>query len=169
MYLHNKRCRFSRDTKLKCVNALVRPILDYGCCVWDPRKSFQIDKLEKINKRAARFATGNYTLRHGSTKQNMDLLGWPPLQERRASIKLKMFYKIRSKTVCAPLDYLISLSTPRRPFNYFVPQSLTDTHLQSFYPSTIRLWNSLPETVKSADSINTFTSAISSITIRCSY
>ena len=35
------------NTKLKCINALVRPILDYGCCVWDPRKTTQIDRLEK--------------------------------------------------------------------------------------------------------------------------
>ena len=157
------------NTKLKCINALVRPILDYGCCVWDPRKSTQIDRLEKINKRAARFVTGNYTLRHGNTKQNMELLGWSPLQERRANIKLKMFYKIRSESVFAPLDDLIPLNTPRRPLNYFVPQSLTDTHLQSFFPSTIRLWNSLPESVKSADSIDTFEGALSSITIRTTY
>ena len=42
-------------------NALIRPILEYGCSVWDPFKTCQIDKLELLNKRAARFITGNHT------------------------------------------------------------------------------------------------------------
>ena len=157
------------DVKLKCVNALVRPILDYGCCVWDPRKSSQIDKLEKLNKRAARFITGNYTLEHGNTQKNMNALGWPPLQERRAKNKLFIFFKIRNNLVHAPHDDLVPLLTARRPLNYYVPRSRVDAHLHSFFPSSIRLWNSLPESVKSSDSLTTFKSAVSTITVRSSY
>ena len=46
--------------KAQCYNALVRPILEYGCVVWDPHHRSDIDRLEKIQKRAARFATNNY-------------------------------------------------------------------------------------------------------------
>ena len=49
-----------RSVKEKCFNTFVRPTLDYGCSVWDPHLSNQIDSLEKIQKRAARFVTGNY-------------------------------------------------------------------------------------------------------------
>ena len=162
-----KKC--PRDIKLKSVNALVRPILDNGCCVWDPRKSSQINRLERLNKRAARFVTGNYTLIHGNTKKNMDSLGWPPLQERRANLKLLMLFKIRNNIVYAPQEDLIPLRTPRRPHNYFIPQSNVETHLQSFFPSSIRLWNSLPENIKSSDSLTSFKSAISKVTIYSSY
>ena len=40
---------------------LVRPILEYGSSVWDPHYEGLIDDLEKVQKRAARFVTRNYT------------------------------------------------------------------------------------------------------------
>ena len=157
------------NIKLKCFNALVRPILEYSCSVWDPHKSNQIDRLELLNKRAARFITGNHVLEHGNTKKNMMALGWPPLQERRAKIKLQTLYKIKNNIIHAPVDDLIPLRTPRRPFNYFVPQSTVDAHLYSFFPSSIRLWNSLPESIKASDSLSTFKSSISNYTLCSSY
>ena len=53
---------------------------------WDPHKKYQIDKLEKINKRAARFVTGNHKREHGNSEKNLTLLGWPPLSERRRKL-----------------------------------------------------------------------------------
>ena len=134
-----------KNIKEKCYFALVRPILDYGCCAWDPHKVTQIRKLEMLNKRAARFVTGNYTKEHGETNKNMETLGWPPLEERRAKIKLNMLFKIKNDIVHIPKDDLVS--SYRKPLNYFVPQSNVDAHLYSFFPSTIRSWNSLPVTV----------------------
>ena len=81
--------------KAQCYNALVRPILEYGCVVWDPHHRSDIDRLEKIQKRAARFATNNYNFEHGGTKANMEKLGWKPLEERRAAVKVNMFFKAR--------------------------------------------------------------------------
>ena len=83
-----------KNVKENCINALVRPILDYGCTAWDPFRILQIDKLELLNKRAARFVTGNNIREHGNTEKNMKLLGWPPLADRRSKIKLSMLYKI---------------------------------------------------------------------------
>ena len=71
---------FASHIKAQCHNPLVRPILDYGSCVWDPQLVTQIQKLEKIHKRSARFLTGNHTFKHRNTKLN---IGWYPLQERR--------------------------------------------------------------------------------------
>ena len=39
---------------------LVCPILEYGSSVWDPQSILLQDELEKVQKRAARFVTGNY-------------------------------------------------------------------------------------------------------------
>ena len=44
---------------------LVRTILEYGSSVWDPHYDL-IDDLEKVQKRAARFVTRNYTYEKGS-------------------------------------------------------------------------------------------------------
>ena len=45
---------------------LVRPILEYGSSFWDPHYECLIDDLEKVQKRAARFVTRNYTYEKGS-------------------------------------------------------------------------------------------------------
>ena len=51
----------NRDIKLKCYLTLVRPVLEYASSVWDPPTKENIDKLEQIQKRAARFITGEYS------------------------------------------------------------------------------------------------------------
>ena len=157
-----------QNVKENLFNALVRPLLEYGCCAWDPYKNKQINKLEMINKRAARFITGNHKREHGNTNKNMKTLGWSPLSERRAKIKLIMFYKIQSNQVHVATDDLIQ--NKRKPLNFFVPFSAVDSHLHSFYPSTIRLWNSLPDSIKSSNSVSAFKSSLDTYsTIRASY
>ena len=45
---------------------LVRPILEYGSSVWDPYTQGLQEELEKVQNRAARFVTRNYTREEGS-------------------------------------------------------------------------------------------------------
>jgi hypothetical protein len=155
--------------KALCYNTLVRPILEYGCCAWDPHLVTQIDKIEKLNKRAARFVTGNHILEHGNTEKNMNSLGWLPLQERRSKIKVTMLYQIKNELVLANKDDLIQSSSTRRPLNFFIPQSKKNCHLHSFFPSTIRLWNSIPDNIKATNSLSQFKSAIENHTLTCTY
>ena len=145
-------------TKQQCVKALVHPILNYGASIWDPHTHVNILKLEKVNKRSARFVTGNYTLEHGQTERNLSLLNWPTLQEQRQHHKLNLMYKIKDNIIHAPTEDL--QPNPRKPLNYQVPHSSVDSHLHSFFPSTIRLWNQLPATTKSATSLASFSSAL---------
>ena len=72
------------NVKETCYKSLVRPILENASSVWDPHQKTDIEMLEKIQKRAARFVTGNYTLKEGNTQINMQRLCWHPLEERRA-------------------------------------------------------------------------------------
>ena len=44
----------------------------------------------------------------------------------------------------------------RRPLERIVPRSKTEIHRKSFFPSTTNLWNSLPDPVKTIDSIGQF-------------
>ena len=145
----------------------MRPILEYGCSAWDPYRAYQIDQLEKINKRAARFVTGNYKYEHGNTVKNMEILGWPPLSERRSRQKLTMLFKIRSNLVHIPSNDLIQ--NPRKADNYLVPSSSVDAHLYSFFPSTIRLWNATSANLKSSCSLPNFKASLEKITVSQSY
>ena len=167
-FLERNFYKCPKHVKENLFNALVRPLLEYGCCAWDPYRIKQINKLEMINKRAARFITGNFVREHGNTNKNMETLGWSPLSERRAKIKLIMFYKIQSNQVHIATDNLIE--NPRKPLNFLIPYSSVDAHLYSFYPSTIRLWNSLPASLKSSSSVSAFKSSLDKhSTIRASY
>ena len=166
-FLERNFYRCPPHIKIKLYNALVRPILEYGCSAWDPYRKYQIEQLEKINKRAARFVTGNHKREHGETEKNMVTLGWPPLLERRNKIKLTMLFKIKSNLVHVPIDDLHP--NPRKPENYLVPSSSVDPHLFSFFPSTIRLWNSAPLDLKTCTSLSSFKANLDKVTLKQSY
>ena len=169
-FLERNFYKCSSSVKEKCFNALVRPILDYGATAWDPFRDYQIDKLEMINKRAARFVTGNHNRTHGETQRNMQTLGWDPLSERRAKQKLIMLKKITSDQIHIPRDDLKQMLSPRFPFDYKPITTSVDCHKFSFFPSTIRLWNSIPYIIKSsATSAAGFKQSLNEITIRSSY
>ena len=163
------------NIKDKCYKTFVRPTLEYGCCVWDPHLTAPIENLEKIQKRAARFVTGNYLLIEGNTKKNMSALNWPPLTERRARIKLTILFQAKSGAIEIPMDDLIpanqntKIVTRTNTHRLLIPDSRVDTHLYSFYPNTIRLWNHLPQQVKSCDSITGFKNALEKHTLRATY
>ena len=44
----------------------MRPVLEYGSSVWDTSDLLLQEELEKVQKRAARFVTGNYIYETGS-------------------------------------------------------------------------------------------------------
>ena len=168
-FLERNFYKCPQSTKENLFNALIRPILEYGCCAWDPYRTGQIKKLELINKRAARFITGNHKREHGNSKKNMMSLGWSPLSERRAKIKLTMFHKIKNNQIHIPRDDLSP--NRRKPLNYYIPHSTVDSHLYSFFPSSIRLWNSLPDSIKSSVSPTSFKNSLNNLStpIRSSY
>ena len=103
-----KIMRFSGGRFGRRSDSKLRPLLSIPVALWQlclgppPHLVTQIQKLEKNHKRAARFVTGNQILEHGNTKLNMNSLGWYPMQERRAKLKLTFLYKI--------INSIISLS-----------------------------------------------------------
>jgi hypothetical protein len=48
------------NMRTKCYTTFVRPQLEYASYVWAPHTQSNINKLELVQRRAARFATGNY-------------------------------------------------------------------------------------------------------------
>ena len=161
-----------RHVKERCVSTLVRPTLEYGCSVWDPHHQNQIDDLEKVQRRAARFVTGNYTMEHGNTKKNLDLLNWPPLASRRTRAKLHLLHRAQSKSIELPLDDLVwEVSPPKTrnrtntKLNFPIPHSTVDSHKFSFFPNTIRSWNKLPEHIKANPSLPGFKKSLGTITL----
>ena len=96
----------------------------------------------------------------------MAALGWDTLEERRARCKLITLHKARTGMITIPMDDLFVLnpdSGTRHSSNYFIPSSSLNSHLHSFYPSTIRLWNALPPDLKTPMSLDSFKSSLTKI------
>ena len=82
--------------------SLVRSKLEYAATVWDPYYQHDIDRLENIQRRAARFISNDYRSRHeGAVTEMLSNLELPSLQERRRQLRLTMFYKITNNLVPA--------------------------------------------------------------------
>ena len=85
----------SNSPNTSAYNTLVRPTLEYACTAWDPYTQRNIDKLEMVQRRAARFALN----RHNNTSSVSGMLiqlGWYPLQIRRQALRLCMMYKLHN-------------------------------------------------------------------------
>jgi hypothetical protein len=144
--------------KIQAYNTFVRPSLEYASTVWDPHTQANINKVESIQRRAARFVTNNYDPRASVTTLLQDL-NWPTLQHRRQLAKLIMMYRITYHLIEIPsITYLIPSRSGTRGHNirYLQPSTRVLAYQYSFFPSTIRLWNNLPQTLVSSGSIDTF-------------
>ena len=78
--------------KSTAYTSLVRPHLEYASCVWDPYQVNQIQSLEKVQRRAARWVMSDYS-RESSVSAMIHHLAWSTLQSRRQVARLTMLHK----------------------------------------------------------------------------
>lgn len=145
--------------KEQCYVTLVRPIMEYASVIWDPVTQSNINQLEMVQRRAARFVTGDYKTTSSVTSM-LSQLNWDTLQERRRIAKVIMLYRIVNNLIEIPTTHLIprgaTVITRGHDIRFLVPFSRTKGHQQSFFPSTIRLWNELPTRAVSAATLDGF-------------
>ena len=81
----------------------------------------------------------------------------PPFQECRAQAKVYMMYRIVYSLVDIPSSHLTpTLSVRGHNMKSLIPYARTFTYQRSFFPDTIRMWNSLPQTVVSCSTQDSF-------------
>ena len=83
-------------------NSLVRPQVEYASAVWSPCTKENINKIEKVQRMAARLVSNDYSL-YSSVTDMLSNLRWRSLENRRTDTRLVMFYKIVYGLVAIPL------------------------------------------------------------------
>ena len=147
------------QTKSALYLSLVRPILEYAVTVWAPYHHSDNSQLEAVQRRAARFVMNCYDCFH-SVSNMIQNLNWPTLAKRRDQFKSIMMYKIIHNIVHIQpeLPFTYSQSTNTRGHHLKIQQPATriDSYLYSFFPSAIKLWNSLPLNVVDSRTLDNF-------------
>ena len=159
-----------RAVKQSCYTSLVRPILEYSSTVWDPYTKQNIDKIEILQRRAARFVVGNYSY-HASPTAMMKELGWQALAERRAKAKAVMMYKIQNNLIAIPQHLFQNYSRHSRRSQavFILPFCRTDCYKFSFVPTSVKIWNELPPSIRESQSLNNFKAALDDINVSSYY
>ena len=157
-----RQCHSSlKETAYK---SLIRSILDYSAVVWDPYLKGDIQNIENIQRRAARFVKNDYSKTSSVTSMLRDLK-WQPLAERRRDQRLCLLFKIISGLVAIPTEPHIAFnphpSRNRNSKSICVYSCNSDIFKNSFFPRTILDWNTLPEPAVLCKSSETFRTAIS--------
>ena len=153
------------NIRTKCYTTFVRPQLEYASSAWAPHTQSNINKLKSVQRRAARFATGNYNTTSSVTTM-LNHLNWDTLQQRRLRTKAIMMYRIINGLVAIeppPFMHHLGAATRGQQHKYIVPYSRTTVHKESFFPSTIRLWNQLPEATAAALDLESFKKEIQAV------
>ncbi len=148
-------------TQIKSIayTTLVRPILEYASASWDPHCLRNIKLIERTQRQAARFCKNNYSREPGTVTQLLKDLQWDTLQSRRKTQRLSILYKMEHNLIDIPLDQYIKRNTRcSRKHNKQLVQIRHSTNIfgNSFFPVTIKEWNSLPPNIVSSTSLNSF-------------
>lgn len=141
------------NVKLTAYRSMVRPTLEFSSTVWHPKQTNLTQQLEAVQNRSARWITGLYSRDHSISKIKGDL-NLPDLAHRRdISCLCIMFKIIHGYVLINPNEYF----TMHRGGLYIRPIYYKTLYYgNSFFPSTIALWNTLPISVLQAPSIDAF-------------
>ena len=165
--------------------ALVRSKLEYGSVVWDPYLKNDIDRLERVQRSAARFITCDYKSRHEGCVTNMlDDLDLHSLEERRRQQRLTFLYKVMKGHVPSiNIDHYLRAQKPKhtiraKQFEDFVKKNIlersvcnnnqcfkqlpakTERFRNSFFVRITHDWNNLSDNIVICDAVESFRTLI---------
>ena len=154
----------STSVKQNAYKSLVRPLVEYASTVWDPYTQQDVHRLEMVQRRAARYVSNRLNNR-SSVNDMIEHLDWQSLEHRRRTSRLTMMHKIVNDRVAINKQH--RLIPPQRrtrhthQLAFQIPSSSCDYRKYSFFPRTIREWNTLPPGIVSAGTPESFKTQVS--------
>ena len=150
-----------RKTFVPLYKALVRTHLDYASSVYSPNKMEYIDKIESVQRRATKQLPGMKDLTY---PERLRLLKLPTLSYRRVRGDMLELYKITHGIYDKRASQFVKLQkdnpsrTSTRGNSLWIQHTRASTSVRknAFTVRAAPIWNSLPDYVVSADSVNSF-------------
>ena len=156
----------AETVKAKAYNTIVRPSLEYAASVWCPWQKGLRDKLEAVQRRAARYVKDNFE-RTASVSDMLSSLGWETLEERRIKTRITLLFKIVHGLIAIPATQLRPSNSRMRghQMRYHPITARTKYYSTSFFPATSNHWNKLLEDLIKHRDIDAFREALSEFKI----
>ena len=132
----------SPEVALYLYKSTIRPCMEYCCHVWAGAPSCYLDLLDKLQERICRIVGPSLAA------------SLEPLVHRRNVASLSLFYRYYFGRCSSELAQLVPLPFSRgrstrysdrlHDFSVTIPRCYKDVYVNSFFPRTAKLWNSLP-------------------------
>ena len=147
----------NEKVKSQAYTALVRPHVEYACSVWDPHSKRDINQIEAVQRRAARYVKNRYH-NTSSPSEMFKELQWESLEQRRAKLRLINMFKITQGLLQVTSPYLVRSSSTllSHSLNFQRPYCSTNYLKSSYFPRTIAQWNALSFSQKSTTDLDLF-------------
>ena len=125
----------SPEVALYLYKSTIQRCMEHCCHVWAGAPSYYLELLDKLQKRICRTVGA-------SLADSLE-----PLAHRQNVASLSLFYRYyfgRCSSELAELVPLLYYSDRLHDFSVTIPRCYKDVYVNSFFPRTARLWNSLP-------------------------
>lgn len=146
-----------KNTFVLLYKAMVRPHLEYANAVWYPYKKGDITNIEKVQKRATKLII---SIKHLPYTARLKQLNLPTLKYRRLRGDMIEVYKIchayYDGETAINLNYNTQSKTRGNVFKLEKYACHYNIRKYSFCPRIVNSWNSLPNEVVEAESVNAF-------------
>ena len=132
----------SPEVALYLYKSTIRPCMEYCCHIWAGAPSCYLDLLDKLQKRICRIVGPSLAT------------SLEPLAHHQNVASLSLFYRYYFGRCSSELAQLVPLpfsqgrsthySERLHDFSVTIPRCYKDVYVNSFFPRTAKLWNSLP-------------------------
>ena len=103
----------NKDTKTMACNTLVRPQVEYASSVWSPYTKENINKIDKVQRRATRWASNDYST-YSSVTDMLSNLGWRSIEKKTVSKRTSQIYILSRYTFPTILALFINAGPSTR-------------------------------------------------------